>query len=564
MEWTVGTALENGNYVIDGIVSHQPFPIYAATQIMTGQSVWLKPIAAIAPDYPNRAEAAQAYINTLQNLGQQEHSAILLSLSAFQAEGKLILVQPTHPPTVAQYLACASPFTEAQALHHLDQLFAATQFAHQLKLPGINLDPHSLRFDATTACLYVAEFLPPLGLIPSQLKGDSEQSAINPAMVFKGQGGADAKTAAQLLIYLLTGMWSDASGAEQLDRIRQHQSNISDALITALTNALTPTTHDSFSLDNQRSFFPSPHQTHRPISDAGEPCQHQAETPFDGTQMQPLPLQLPHLPQKSSESLETATIQDSAHDKPDPHPEISTAVTPYPRTQGHQTRHPTTQNANRSPQTSTNPAKNNAKSPASKPRPLPILFAVACVAALVGIGCGSLLRFSGNPETSGVRLSPEQAFPPQANWPVEDSTDDTEFYDESPGTPINQRQTRPEWIEPTQPEPSWEAEADTLEQPLQDFPSETDLESDSSLERNIPPLDSEGSSNLSEPELPEKLSPAIEDALPESGESDPPPNELSFPEPTPFPASETSPPVEPDGAAPAPISPQASRIHQES
>ncbi|MEO0824341.1 MAG: hypothetical protein AAFW84_06845 [Cyanobacteria bacterium J06635_15] len=527
MTWTVGTALQNGNYVIDSIASQYPSQIYAATQIMTGQPVWLKPIAAIAPDSPDQTEAAKSYIAAIEKLNQLAHKQynILTPLAAFQAEGELVLVQPAYPPTLAQYLARAKPFTEVQALHHLDRLLGAAQVSHQLHLPEVNLHPQSLRFEPKTHCLYITELLRPKGLFPGGLNDYPKSSPSTLTAAF--QHGADARTAAILLIYLLTGVLSDAPVEHQLALVQQLQPSVSNTLIQAIRTALSPAAGESSGRINQLDLF-------QKFSQAIEPRlirQAEASQPQDSATSSvakaAIGLKLPGLPKASPVNI-TAPLSPALISHPNSTTitgEVITELPPQTSSSSQESRP-----INLQPAMARAPSGRATTTPSSTPteitpkpaqprnqptiRRIPIILSVAGIAGLLGIGFGSMLRFSALPQTSGIRLNPEQAFPPQSNWPiVEDTSDFNSYYDGPLETNPNPHNINTAPISPVNSSPPSNAESqpETTNDEISNPPLETSADDDNELlDREAPNLEVDNPSNFPDIDISPKLPPPAE------------------------------------------------------
>src|SRR3712207_2521866 len=123
MNFTAGTTLQNGKYVLDAVLGQAEFATtYRATSTRSEQPVVIKTLNQELKTYPDFAKVQQRFLEEANHLKNCQHPNLARGLEVFEeAELPFLVIDYVSGTTLAAQ-AQSKPFPEAQAIHAIRQV----------------------------------------------------------------------------------------------------------------------------------------------------------------------------------------------------------------------------------------------------------------------------------------------------------------------------------------------------------------------------------------------------------------------------------------------------------
>ena len=369
MTLAVGTALQNGTYVIDAWVADDAVgPVYLAMDVSRGQWVQLRVLGSRSPETLPDACERQAFYGYLTQVNGLKHSALPDRLGGFEEEGVCYQTLASPPGTpLDRLIPDTQPLAPRPSLAVLHQLIEVLGILRPLGWAGLRLTPDQVWYVPATQTLTFTGFdlAPPAPAEPDaqpDLEGNSPISAAESALV---------RGLSHLLYFLLTGQRAEATKAPLAVELRRRHPTLPTSLDAALeAGNTTPTV----SLTEWGALLPAANQL-------------------------PPAAPLPVIPVSVTGSRPTAPASVVVgHHLPTPPVDLELP-----------TRHPL-------PLETVSPAL-------ARRRPVTALALVftGLIATASGLGFGLYARLQPASSASPERLNPNQSFPPLPDWKGGDS-----------------------------------------------------------------------------------------------------------------------------------------------
>ncbi|PSN16587.1 hypothetical protein C7293_01845 [filamentous cyanobacterium CCT1] len=498
MTLAVGTALQNGTYVIDAWVADDAVgPLYLAMDVSRGQWIQLRVLGSRKPETLPDVSERQAFYRYLDQVNGLKHRALPQRLGGFEEEGVCYqtLANPAGMP-LDRLIPGQAPLPPRTSLAVLRQLIEVLETLRPLGWAGLRLTPDQVWYAPEAKTITFTGFdlvqLPPAET--SSAASDSvsrAESAIESTLV---------RGLTYLLYFLLTGQRAEATKAPLTVEFRRCHPALPTSLDAAL-EAGSPAAGQlpKLSLTDWTALLPA--DTELP------PAQLSTERSTD-----------PAAPAAAPPSTGPATVVVASR---------STSVSQLePQTWGRD-----------------RPRATAASTPSRRSSTTLALALTGLVATVSGLGLGLYARLQPATSANPERLNPNQSFPPLPDW---DGSELWQPWNDAPAlrdrpdygnTPPPGSEPAPDFA-PDPQEPAAPPPAVPQPQPTSDPVAEPEESWEEPWETPVEPWPQPG-----EPALP----------------ADPPPQPsvapVPAPEPLAPPAPLEAPPLTapPEGAAPAPI-----------
>lgn len=480
---SVGTALQNGNYVIDAFCFTDALgPVYRATQVITGQVVQLRALSQPAENEQQsivwQPEIGSQFQHYLTQINQLHHPHLARGLSSF-VEGDMYLVieGPVGQPLSDRVLPQA-PLTLRSALQALHQIRSALEALRPLGWAGLSLQPEQVGLQDRR--LILSGFGLPPASIPYVDPFPDADIAVDPAVSLDSiSEAALVQQLAQLLYFLLTGERPEAVAAP-LVHLRHRYPGLPAELESAIASALPQSNQSdsALTLAGWMQRLPKIPEAAPAAPPAGYP------TPAHTTAAAPV--------DQAEPPAEAATAAASAPSRPSP--QVLTTAVPRPTPRSSPSR----------------PGRWSGRSIG--------LAVTALAAAIAGLGFGLALRLGAPVTVGGARLSPEQAFPPLPDWEGDDPVAefDTPYVPDQPAPPAREAEPRRE-LPATEP-----IETPFEPAPVVDTPPVEAIDSPADLAPESEPDEADEAANSLPPAAPPASPPPAEPPSPMRGTGEPP------------------------------------------
>ncbi|MBD0334159.1 MAG: hypothetical protein ICV62_01605 [Cyanobacteria bacterium Co-bin13] len=409
MTLPVGTALQNGSYVIDAFCFEDSLgPTYLATQVRTGQIQQIKILGARRPDQIPDPEVRSQFQSYLEQVNALNHPHIVQPLTGFEEEGVFYLVMEAAigQPLTAR-ITPKAPLSAQAALQVLQQLEQTLKALRPLGWAGLVLAPDQIWLRQRRLLLTGFGFPPP----------DSETAAPEQEMVAQ---------LARLLFFLLTGERAESVQAPTV-HLRHRRPGLPLGFEAAVEQGLAANQppHQNFeiglSLATWMDLLPQ-----LPPKPDEQTVALKLSEPAHGSVQGPLTVNASAAPSANAALAETPAAVPSEAVEPVPtavavpNPASIAAAPPIP--DGAFVDQISPVSASSDPPT----AKPQAAA-SNPPKRQPFWFTLpaglaltSLVASVAGLGFGLSLRLRAPAAPNGSRLNPEQAFPPLPDWGGDD------------------------------------------------------------------------------------------------------------------------------------------------
>lgn len=371
MTLAVGTALQNGTYVIDAWVTEDAIgPVYLAMDVPKGQWIQLRVLGsrslAALPDASQR-QAFYQYLDQVNCLKQATFSA---RLGGFEEEGVCYQTLASPPGTPLDRLVTETNSLAARSsIAIIQRLTEAFETLHPLGWAGLRLTPDQVWYEPQEQTITFTGFDLPLSTTAIPNSTDKDQVSSEESALVRGL--------THLLYFVLTGRRAEATNAPLAVEVRRRHPELPTVVDTALAlgsprilNGATPTLHElppTVTLAAWKALLPPPEQL--------------PSTPAPSA-----------VPQHFTSPATRAVFSQS---DPGAQPQ---AIVDYPTQVS--TLVGSTQRQNRS---------------------LPLALVVTGLLATVsGLGFGFYARLQPASSASQERLNPNQSFPPLPDWNGDD------------------------------------------------------------------------------------------------------------------------------------------------
>ncbi|MGB6014554.1 MAG: hypothetical protein WBG32_07475, partial [Nodosilinea sp.] len=398
MTLAVGTALQNGTYVIDAWVTDDTIgPVYLATDVSRGQWVQLRVLGSRNPAALPDASDRQAFYRYLDQVNELKHAALPQHLGGFEEEGVCyqILIIPSGIP-LDRLIAEQSSLSARASLAVLRQLIDLLTSLRPLGWPGLRLTPDQAWYAPEAQTLTFTGF--DLDSMAPAVSDADDNSPIDPAEAALVQG------LSHLLYFLLTGQRAEATKASLAVELRRCHPALPTSLDAAL-EAGSPAAGRSpcLSLSEWAALLPVDAQLLTGPSPTG--------------------------PSPTGPSPTNSLPTNPSRDLPQPSPGPATVVVPSHKISTSQLE-PQTDYRDRPLAVAGSPSRQRSATTLA-------LVLTGLVATASGLGIGLYARLQPASSANPERLNPNQSFPPLPDW------DDSELWqpwDEAPA-----RRDRPDY-----------------------------------------------------------------------------------------------------------------------
>ena len=413
MTLLIGAALQNGHYVLDS-VTHQDDAgaIYRGTHVTSGQVVSVKLLKDTLPEGLDSFLLRAELIDQIQRLAQLQHPNIVDHLCCFEENGLVFIAMEADVGlSLAQIVGFRRPrpLSEATALRYLLQIADAVLAIRQVGLRSLDLDPRLIFRKPGTHRIVLTGLGASLVAPPAEVKPlhnrlnystqDCLQENSQPAQKTKN---SDIYRLSVLLYYLLTGQLisPDRPKPKGLAVLSSHrQPCISKETEEAIQLGLNlPNQSPISTLKDWLALLPD--VTAITSKSSLQETVRQSKITPETTSKETTPKRSSPIP--ADFPIHTKTTNRIGPSQT----AISTTPTP----------------SRRAPQAAS-PVKQTATSfkRGRKIRNVALIMTVFA-SALMGLGFGTVLRFSSPSQSGGIRFDPDQSFPPLEDW-LEDQPD---------------------------------------------------------------------------------------------------------------------------------------------
>lgn len=429
MNWTAGTALNNGKYVLKTQMGKGVFGLtYQATNTESDQTVVVKTLSETLRQHPEFERFKQRFLVLAQRLSHCKHPHLVQVLDYFEEAGRPYLVMDYIPGQTLAELIESNVLPEAKAIDYIRQISKALNVLHQAGLLHRDIKPQNIIRRQDSDCVVLCEPGITCELTPGVMQTHANllSSGYAPLEQYLAEGkrtrSTDIYALAATLYHSLTGdpplpapVRRTLRAKKQSYRFFPSQPKLSPSVKQAIWCALElapqkrPQTLDSWLLmlaNSENSSTPQPQiaqpETPKLVQASIQPTVTQPATPQPQEKVSPAPQPtlaqyLVVKPQSTNGTRSTASAQ----------PKTPTLREPLPVTSG----------AFNGKQ----PITHQARKPTRKSSPLQALFMTGTLAASVGLGFGLALRMNGPDAPGSTILHTEQSFPPRSDWPVQSS-----------------------------------------------------------------------------------------------------------------------------------------------
>ncbi|HSM83883.1 MAG TPA: hypothetical protein VLS96_19495, partial [Nodosilinea sp.] len=227
MTLAVGTALQNGTYVVDAWVSEDAVgPVYLAMHVPKGQWIQLRVLGSRQPEALPPATERQAFYHYLKQVNDLKHGTFPTPLGGFEEEGICYQTLANPPGLPLDRLSpLAQPRPARLSLGIVKQILDSLEALRPLGWAGLRLTPDQVWFAPETQTITLTGF--DLPLIPAaEAEADRDRTpAVEANLV---------RELSHLLYFLLTGQRAEHTNAPLAVDLRRRRpelpTNIDQAL----------------------------------------------------------------------------------------------------------------------------------------------------------------------------------------------------------------------------------------------------------------------------------------------------------------------------------------------
>ncbi|MEA5452345.1 hypothetical protein VB780_27480 [Leptolyngbya sp. CCNP1308] len=380
MTLAVGTALQNGTYVIDAWVAEDAIgPVYLAMDVPKGQWIQLRILGSRSPETLPDAPQRQEFYQYLTQVAGLKQAAFPARLEGFEEEGVCYQILDSPPGMPLDRLVTeASPLAPQPALAIVRHLLDALATLRPLGWTELRLTSDQVWYDPQARTVTFMGFD-----LPQSIASQAASSeAITPNAIASDEA-ALVRGLTHLLYFLLTGQRAEATHAPLAVEVRRRHPELPTTVDTAMALG-SPRPLKEATPDFQP---PEPTLTLAEWTALLPSAQQLPAAPYPSAAPQPLTSPARAVPQRFTGPATVAVGSQS-----------DLGSQPQARID-----HPL-----------------NASAPAgpTRRRSLPALALVVTglAATASGLGFGLYARLQPASSASQERLNPNQSFPPLPDW----------------------------------------------------------------------------------------------------------------------------------------------------
>lgn len=226
MTLAVGTALQNGTYVIDAWVAEDAIgPVYLAMDVPKGQWIQLRILGSRSPETLPDAPQRQAFYQYLDQVAGLKQATFPARLGGFEEEGVCYQVLGSPPGTPLDRLVTeASLLAPKSTLAIVQQLVETFETLRPLGWQGLRLTPDQVWYDSQEQIVTFMGFDLP--------QSAASQAVDNDAIASKES--ALVRELTHLLYFLLTGQRAEATHAPLAVEVRRRHPELPTTIDTAM------------------------------------------------------------------------------------------------------------------------------------------------------------------------------------------------------------------------------------------------------------------------------------------------------------------------------------------
>ncbi|MBE9112574.1 hypothetical protein IQ273_24590, partial [Nodosilinea sp. LEGE 07298] len=219
MTLAVGTALQNGTYVIDAWVADDAIgPLYLAMDVSRGQWVQLRVLGSRNPETLSDPSDRQVFYRYLDQVNGLKHAALPQRLSGFEEEGVCYqtLANPAGMP-LDRLITGQAPLPPRVSLAVLRQLIEVLEILRPLGWAGLRLTPDQVWYAPAAQTITFTGF----DLVQAA-PADASSAANDPvSLAESAPESALVRELSHLLYFLLTGQRAEATKAPLAVELRR-------------------------------------------------------------------------------------------------------------------------------------------------------------------------------------------------------------------------------------------------------------------------------------------------------------------------------------------------------
>lgn len=418
MNWTAGTALNNGRYILNTQMGKGVFGLtYQATNTESGQTVVVKTLSETLDQHPEFERFKQRFLIFAQRLSHCQHPHLVQVLDYFEDAGRPYLVMDYIPGQTLAELIQSGAMPEAKAMDYIRQIGNALNVLHHAGLLHRDIKPQNIILRQDTDSVVLCEPGITCELTPGVMQTHANllSSGYAPLEQYSAEGkrtrATDIYALAATLHHLVTGEPPFPAPVRKALRLRKQsyrffptQPQLSSSVKRAIRCAMElapqkrPQTLDSWLLmlfNSENSSCAQP-ETAKSVQTLVQQTLTQPKEKTNSTPQPALAQYFVVKPQPTNGRRNTASAQTKTPTLGEPRRVSPVAIN------------------GKSPITHT-------RKPTRKSSPLQALFMTGTLAASVGLGFGLALRMNGPHGAGSSILHTEQSFPPRSDWPVQNS-----------------------------------------------------------------------------------------------------------------------------------------------
>jgi hypothetical protein len=219
MTLAIGTALQNGTYVIDALGREDSVgPGYLATHVPSGQWVLVRVLGSRHPETIPSADRRAAFYEYLETISKLGHPLLSTRLRGFEEEGVCYQVLPLPLGlSLTEFISVQAPLSPRRSLWIIHQLADALKVLRPLGWRGVQLTPDQLWITNPNVLRFVGFNLPTSAAYENRVN--------DPEMVLG---------LTHLLYFLMTGQRAENTHAPLAVDVRHRRPGLPISLETAL------------------------------------------------------------------------------------------------------------------------------------------------------------------------------------------------------------------------------------------------------------------------------------------------------------------------------------------
>jgi len=405
MNLTVGTALQNGKYLLGSILGQGELSItLQATQAYLNQTVVLKTLRPELQGQTNIAALKQRFIEESRRFAQCQHPGLVRVVDLFVESGlPFAAMDFVAGQSLSNLVQSQGPLSEAQAIQYIRQAGSALSVIHRNGLFHQNVNPDNLIRPRGSDVVVLVDY----GIVHQTVKGTEDAQTVEDCYAAIEQFQPQAKPSASTDIYALAGtLYFLLTGKKPVAApLREHTSLLSPRQLKPQLSPVVEAAILSGLNMNAQS---------RPQTVAAWFAQ------FPGNEPLPPVDEFSTQPSTSSTTVQIPSQQAVNSNGSKTVPNAVPATSQLPVSQSIQ------------------PQRAVAAPSVKRSRFPRAIVATAAISGAIGLGLGLALRFSAASGIGPRIFHTQQSFPPLNDWPGSAKPVDTPPVPLPPPPPVKQ------------------------------------------------------------------------------------------------------------------------------